>query len=278
MKLSILVTSQTRPEELFRFFESINNQRELDFSNLQIIFVDQGSNYGCFNILNPIINKIYIKYHPCGLSEARNQGLKYVTGDYIAFGDDDSWYDNGTLVKIQYCIEHNNLDGVGTRICNEEDIPYSRYSSKKRLLTFTEHCGISSASMFLRFDKTINFDENIGLGSKYGLSSGEETDYLWSFMERHPTSKIEYHPEIIVRHPVFQFQNFNNYFDKCFCYAKGEGYIIQKHNLPLLYKFKKLLRPFLGVIIYSCCNSFKCKKSFYTLKGRIIGMNFKLNK
>ena len=43
MKLSILVTSQTRPEELFRFFESINNQRELDFSNLQIIFVDQGS-------------------------------------------------------------------------------------------------------------------------------------------------------------------------------------------------------------------------------------------
>ena len=278
MNLSILVTSQTRQKDLSRFFESINNQRKIDFSNLQIVFVDQGANYDCFNILNPSINKVYIKYHSCGLSEARNQGLTYVTGDYIAFGDDDSWYDNETLVNIQRCIEHYNLDGLGTRICNENDIPYSRYPSVKRLITFTEHCGISSASMFLRFDKMIHFDENIGVGSMYGLSSGEETDYLWTFMEKYPTSKIEYHPEIIVRHPVVQSQNFKNYFDKCYFYSKGFGYVMQKHNLSLSFKFKKLFHPFCGMIIYSFFNSFKCKKCFYTLKGRIVGMKFKLNK
>lgn len=271
MKFTIIITSQSRPKELERFFQSINNQKDFDLSSLQIIFVDQCDNKSYFDILVNAIDKVYIKYHKCGLSEARNQALKYVKGDYIAFGDDDSWYDSDTLAQIQDCIGVKQLDGIGTCICNENNVPYSSYPDEVKPITFTQHYGISSASMFLRFDSMIRFDENIGVGSKCGLPSGEETDYLWQYMEKHKDFKMEFHPEIIVRHPVMQQQNFDNYLDKCYQYAKGFGYIMRKHKLPLFYKIKMFVRPLGGMVIYAFINSYKMKKSFNILKGRIEG-------
>ena len=42
IRLSIIITSQHRPVELQRFFRSLNAQSDIDFSVLQIIFVEQG--------------------------------------------------------------------------------------------------------------------------------------------------------------------------------------------------------------------------------------------
>ena len=86
MLLSIIVTSQDRPKELKRYFETINKQKNINFSNLQIIFVDQGDNKSIYDNLSQSIIRKYVKYHKCGLSEARNQGLKFVIGDIVALG------------------------------------------------------------------------------------------------------------------------------------------------------------------------------------------------
>lgn len=194
MLLSIIVTSQDRPKELKRYFETINKQKNINFSNLQIIFVDQGDNKSIYDNLSQSIIRKYVKYHKCGLSEARNQGLKFVIGDIVAFGDDDSWYDDDTLSKVFDLFEKRNIDGVGTAIKNESDVPYNKYPQEIKKLTYLNHYGLSSASIFLKYDSSVSFDVNIGVGSKFNLLSGEETDYLWTYMERHPNFMIEFHP------------------------------------------------------------------------------------
>lgn len=98
--LSLVQTSQNRRQELIRFINSLNNQIGIDFSQIQLIFIDQGDNLDLFGKLNPQIKFDYIKYHLCSLSHARNIGLCHVSGEYIGFPDDDCWYEQNTLKNI----------------------------------------------------------------------------------------------------------------------------------------------------------------------------------
>lgn len=84
--LSLIQTSFNRIFELYRFVESLNAQENIDFSKIQLIFVDQGDCKEAFKNLNPQIDFVYIKYKPSSLSHARNIGLKY--GKYVFFISD----------------------------------------------------------------------------------------------------------------------------------------------------------------------------------------------
>ena len=51
-----------------------------------------------------------------GLSRARNVGLKAVTGEIIAFPDDDCWYPDGLLQKVVAEFrDQTSLDGLTGR-------------------------------------------------------------------------------------------------------------------------------------------------------------------
>jgi Glycosyltransferases involved in cell wall biogenesis len=63
------------------------------YNNLQIIVVNDGSIDNSLQILNTYNDdrlQIITKENG-GLSSARNEGLKYVVGDYILFIDSDDW-------------------------------------------------------------------------------------------------------------------------------------------------------------------------------------------
>ena len=123
--ISLVQTSQNRVKDLLRFVESLNAQVNIDFSQIQLIFVDQGDCKKAFTNLNPQIDFVYVKYKPSSLSHARNIGLKYVKGKYIAFPDDDCWYDKDTLSKV--LIKLNSHDGVLIKATNENGIPLANY-------------------------------------------------------------------------------------------------------------------------------------------------------
>lgn len=270
MTYSILLTSRNRKEELQRFVESLNKQSEFDLSKIQLIFVDQEDNKSIFDMLNPKVEFLYIKYHECSLSEARNQALPYANKEIICFGDDDAWYDDNTFSKLEKVFKES-YDGIIAIAKNEEDRNINIFPVKRQKLTYTNHCGALSISIFLRFDPEIKFDENIGVGSSHKLLSGEETDYLLTYMERHPSFDIEFIPEVIVRHPLGMKQNFDNYLLKNYYYARGAGYVLRKHRMPIKHILSAFFRPLGGIIIYSFINHYKSKKSYYLLKGRIEG-------
>lgn len=151
---SIILTSYNRKKELMRFIHSINGQENFDLSLLQIIFVDQEENAEIFSSLDGNVDSKYIKYHKCSLSEARNVALPHVKNNYICFGDDDAWYDKDTFYTISSFIK-KGYDGVFGVVKNESNCPLNVFPFTARKLTYANHCGAMSASMFIKFDKTL---------------------------------------------------------------------------------------------------------------------------
>ncbi len=274
--ITLIQTSQSRKKELQRFVSSLNAQCGVDLKSLQLVFVDQGDNKDVFKNLHSDITFKYVKSECCSLSHARNLAFPYVKGDFIAFADDDCWYDKDTILHVCKFL-NQGYDGVFGVVMNEKNQHCNVFPSEAQKLTYTHHCGAMSASMFVKFDPELKFDENIGVGSPYNLGSGEETDYLLSYMEKHPDFDFYFTPDIIIRHPVVRPCTNEAYFTKSYSYARGFGYVLKKHcTLPLLYKLKQFIRPLGGMIIYSFTNRLKAKKSFYLLKGRLEGYFYKI--
>lgn len=268
--LSLIQTSQNRRKELIRFVKSLNAQTDIDFKQIQLIFVDQGNNRDIFDILNHQINFVYIKGKICSLSKARNVGLEYVKGEYIGFPDDDCWYEPDTLSLVLSRLEL--YDGVSAKGCDEKWNLTNKFPhSGTFLFSRYHHYGAISYTIFVRFYHDICFDENIGVGSPYGLQSGEETDYIIQVLGK-AKKKLIYDSSIIVHHPLNGLGNFKDNQLKAYYYARGHGYVMRKNNYPFFYILLSLIRPLVGICMYFTLGDFShMKQSGLLLKGRIEG-------
>lgn len=91
-KVSVVVPIYKVEKYLRRCIDSILNQT---YPNIELILVDDGSPDNCGKIADEYaatdkrIKVIHKKNG--GLSDARNQGMKYVTGEFTVFVDSDDW-------------------------------------------------------------------------------------------------------------------------------------------------------------------------------------------
>lgn len=101
MKFSIIVPSYNSFEYLDKCLTSIFSST---YKNFEVIFVNDGSTDNTEEKIKKYMNEydniIYIKQENKGLSEARNEGVKKATGDYILFVDSDDYIENELLEKI----------------------------------------------------------------------------------------------------------------------------------------------------------------------------------
>lgn len=274
--VSIITTSIDRKDELHRFFQSINRQKNIDLRSVQIIFVDQGDNSEIFNLLDDKIDKIIIKSDKCSLSSARNMAIPYVKNAIVAFGDDDCWYEDDCLSKVYKRIINDGFDGVIAKSLDERGNLNVPSPNKLTKLSVYNHPGAISYAIFLVFDKNLFFDENIGVGSPYGLSSGEETDYLIEYLRRH--QGVYFDNNIVVFHPYCKSTYFNDYFEKTYRYSKGMGYLLKKQRYPFRIILRYIFRPLCGSVLYVIIGkTWYAKRSFCILKGRLAGLMYKLN-
>ena len=99
---------------LERCLESVVNQT---YKNLDIVLIDDGSTDASGKICDQWSKKdkrIHV-YHTinCGVSHARNEGLKHICGDFVSFIDADDWIDNDMLEKmIKTMIENHSEVGI----------------------------------------------------------------------------------------------------------------------------------------------------------------------
>ncbi len=279
MILSLVQTCQDRQKELERFIDSLNAQINVSFEDLQLIFIDQGNNKELFDKLNHHISFIYIESERCSLSVARNKALPFVKGEFIAFPDDDCWYEPDTLCSI---FNHLNMGyrGVVAKGTNENGHLTNNAPLKGQyILDAFHHYGAISYTIFIEFNKNIYFDENIGVGSPYGLASGEETDYLVRVMNNGIVGKVIYDSSIVVHHPLNNLGNFSDNIQKAYGYARGNGYLMRKHKYPLGVVLKRLFRPLVGMCVFALTGNFKrSKKSLYIFRGNIEGLLFSISK
>lgn len=102
-KVSVIVPIYKVENYLNKCVDSIINQT---YKNLEIILLNDGSPDRCGEIINLYARqdnriKVFHKENG-GLSDARNYGMNFVTGDYVIFVDSDDWIKEDmveTLIK-----------------------------------------------------------------------------------------------------------------------------------------------------------------------------------
>ena len=112
-KISIIITTRNRLEALKEY--SLKSLAELNFTkaDYEIIIVDNGSNletYDYFkNLKNSKLRNLKVlRERRKGACYGRNKGIKYATGDIIAFIDDDCYVDRDWLTRIYNLYKKGN--------------------------------------------------------------------------------------------------------------------------------------------------------------------------
>ena len=112
MKFSIIVPVYNVEKYLKRCLDSIQNQT---YDNFEVIIVNDGSPDHSQEIIDEYVkhDDRFLSYQKenGGLSDARNYGVKYATGDYLLFVDSDDYVSSDYLKMIHEKItQENNPD------------------------------------------------------------------------------------------------------------------------------------------------------------------------
>lgn len=273
---SLVLATLHRTTELSRFLSSLNVS---DHRRIEVIVVDQNPDDRLVALLAPFENSLTIKHvrtDKRGLSRARNLGLTYVTGDIVAFPDDDCWYEEDTLAVVaQTLLDVPQLGGVTGLIVDDEDP--NAYSWYER-----ESCSIdrrtvwkraTSATIFLRQSvvaKVGLFDEGLGVGAETGRIAAEEMDYLIRSLDS--GCMLHLNSDIRVFHRGQRQIVDKTAMARGFGYSLGIGHVLRKHHFEFLQVAIFLLRPLGGALLFGCCcNLMRAKYHFAMFKGRLYG-------
>lgn len=221
------------------------------------------------------LNILHLHSAP-GLSKARNVGLRAVSGDVIAFPDDDCWYPDGLLAKIEaWFAAHPEYDGCTGKV---EDGQGSACVGRWEI----NRCEIDklnvwrtgvSITIFLRRNLVNDvglFDEELGAGADSSWGSGEETDYLIRCIRS--GYKVIYDPEIVVFHPNPIQQYSSAMISRGFKYGAGMGRVLRKHGYPIWFKAYSCYRPLGGALLSIISGRIsKAKYHWMGFRGRVYG-------
>ena len=142
-KVSVIVPIYNVEKYLEKCINSLLSQT---LEDIQIILVNDGSKDNSGNIAKEYEknNKnriIYVEKENGGLSDARNYGLKYATGDFVAFLDSDDYIEKNAYEEMYNKAIEENADYVEcdfiwefpNKIRVDKQYPYK---NKKEMLSF----------------------------------------------------------------------------------------------------------------------------------------------
>lgn len=275
MKFSLIIATINRTVELERLFSTLELQT---YKNFELIVVDQNTDNRLDHILSfyaKNLSVLHLKSSP-GLSRARNIGIRFCSGEIVAFPDDDCWYLADLLERVRYMLDaHPEWGGLTGRAKSDSGgSAVGRWDKDAGFLTrrnvWTR--GISF-TIFLRrilIEQVGGFDESLGLGSDSPWKSGEETDYLLRALSL--GQQIYYEPRIEIFHPAQPLIKDTNICDKGFGYGCGMGRVLRKHNYPFWFVLYQWFRPFGGMILAMLSSNIGNSRYHRAiLLGRVLG-------
>ena len=147
IKVSIIVPMYNTEKQIARCLETLANQTLKD---IEIIVVNDGSTDDSkkivFEYMNRYSNIVYLEKKNGGLSDARNYGMRFAKGEYIAFVDSDDFVDYTMYEKMYNKAIEKNADYVECDFYwsyhlsknnwkNKKDIGF-RYNNKKEMMVY----------------------------------------------------------------------------------------------------------------------------------------------
>lgn len=120
MLISVVIPVYNSEEYLTKCLDSIVNQT---YKNIEIIILNDGSTDNSKQIIKSYKNKYSnIRFYDkenTGVSDTRNQGIKYSRGDYIMFLDADDWIDSSYIEKCVDNLKNQKVDILLTAYIRE---------------------------------------------------------------------------------------------------------------------------------------------------------------
>lgn len=275
MRFSLIMATLHRTSEVGRFLKHLNQQT---YRNFELIIIDQNPD----NRLRPLIEvyeKNFLIKHlrsGPGISKARNVGLKHISGDIVAFPDDDCWYPQDLLrCVVDFFDKHPEIDIVTGRSIDSTGKPSAGHWDLKigPVNCFNVWKRARSLSIFFRkkvIERVGKFDETLGLGAPTDCWAGEETDYLLRALKA--GFRIYYDPNIIVYHPRLVVKNDPKQFVRAYRYGLGIGKVWRKHAYPSWFVFYQLFQSLIGALLpLTSRQIYEMKYRLAALRGKFHG-------
>ena len=176
---SVVVPIYNAESYLKETIDSVINQTIGFKKNIQLILVNDGSKDKSKEICMKYKEKypdniVYVEQENSGVSAARNNGMKYIEGEYVNFLDSDDKWDKNVFKLVKEFFKNNvDIDFVACRMKffeAREDYHLLDYKFKKtKTINIFEdynfiHLHITSSFIKSETAKLFKFDENL----KYG--------------------------------------------------------------------------------------------------------------
>lgn len=234
MKFSLILCTVHREQMVREFLGSLAAQTAAP--PFEVIVVDQNPDDRLLPILRDYKNRFPIRRFKSapGLSRARNVGLEHVTGEIIAFPDDDCTYPPELLRSVADAFDAEpEMDGLSTLVTDSGGHLFGSFKTtvpQRITVRNVWRCGVS-ISIFLRTKSNgARFDETLGIGSGTPFGSGEETDFLLTLLQQ--GRRLDFRPGLVVHHPCFDgpWKVRRGYLYGC-----GMGRVLRKHGYSIFH-------------------------------------------
>ncbi len=231
IRFSLVMATVGRVELLERALESFSAQR---FRSFEVIVVDQNADDRLAAVLARWTGRLRCIHLRAarGLSRARNVGIASASGEIVVFPDDDCWYAEDLLERVDgWFREHADYsllsicakDEKGNEVSSRWPGRSCELDRSSVLLSCTSFC------LFVRRTTLIaaeGFDLRLGLGSGTPFGSAEDVDLALRLLAQGARGWFE--KSIWAGHPAKDASNMPP--SRALSYGRGFGYLLRKHN------------------------------------------------
>lgn len=246
LRFSLVVATVGRRDELQRLFDSLLAQTERRF---ELIVVDQNADDRVAALLPGLgragVAVQHLRTPVRNASAARNLGLRTARAAWVAFPDDDCWYEPDTLARAAQRLDADDAPDALVGCWVELRMPPPQLS-----LQAWRHFRGGPACMIAQFMRAEavrrwgGFDDGIGPGRWYG--GGEETDLLLRALQA--GGRWVHEPAVRVHHAYGPGQRPLGWREQL-SRSRGTGALYAKHRLSPWVIVRGLLAPPLLVLL-----------------------------
>lgn len=277
--VSVVIPTYRRSQKLKRAVDSALNQT---YNNIEVLVVNDnelGDEYTeevkkVLSTINDARLQLMFQEKHINGAAARNVGIKAAKGEYIAFLDDDDYWDKD---KIQIQVEalerlDNSFGGVSclNRIFVDGKVKYAQIGYKdgslcKKILM--RRCEVSTITILLRrnaLDETGYFDENLKRHQEVQLLSMFTTKYKLKLIKKYmcnvDSSSNENQPDPFVMEEIKRqfLESVKLAIDTLSCRDQKKVYIMNRFDIGMVMVKRKMIKA--GAM--RCAGIFKYPSTF----------------
>lgn len=272
--ISLALASVGRTEQVERLFDSLLAQTSNAF---EVILADQNQDERLVplvkNAISQGMNITHIRLDKPDQYAARTIGIEKAKGRYIAFPDDDCWYEPETIEAALEMFETKQVDGLIAQWRESRRVSKNAADIKEKELEWKDICGFRTdgASMITQFYKTSvvraigGFDKRMGLGCWFG--GGEDTDLFFSVVRK--GFKVVMAHTVVVRHLFNTSPNPN--LTNVRVRARGTGALYAKHHVPLWIIIRGFVSPLAHPLLKLQFKRQRIATAYAQTRGRVEG-------